>query len=125
MAQATFKQVFVNRSGSLQENTVAHSLSAKKRVKQNEKRRIINRSRKSRIKTQAKRFEATLEKGDVETAGEQLRLLTKKLDKTAATSTMHKKTAARKKSRLAKKLNALKAMRGQGTSSPSTSPEQA
>jgi len=102
---------------------VAHSLSAKKRVKQNEKRRIINRSRKSRIKTQAKRFEATLEKGDVETAGEQLRLLTKKLDKTAATSTMHKKTAARKKSRLAKKLNALKAKRGQGASSPSTSPE--
>ena len=31
-----------------------------------------------------------------------------KLDKTAATSTMHKKTAARKKSRLAKKVNALK-----------------
>jgi small subunit ribosomal protein S20 len=72
-----------------------------------------------------KRFEATLEKGDVETAGEQLRLLTKKLDKTAATSTMHKKTAARKKSRLAKKVNALKAKRGQGTSSPPTSSEQA
>jgi len=105
---------------------VAHSLSAKKRVRQNEKSRIINRSRKSQIKTQVKRFEATLEKGDVETAGEQLRLLTKKLDKTAATSTMHKKTAARKKSRLAKKLNALKAKRDQGmSSSPSTSPEQA
>ena len=104
---------------------MAHSLSAKKRVKQNEKRRIINRSRKSQIKTQVKRFEATLEKADVETAGEQLRLLTKKLDKTAATSTMHKKTAARKKSRLAKKLNVLKAKRDQGMSSPSTSPEQA
>jgi len=108
-----------------QENTVAHSLSAKKRVKQNEKRRVINRSRKSQIKTQVKRFEATLEKGDVETAGEQLRLLTKKLDKTAATSTMHKKTAARKKSRLAKKLNALKAKRDQGMSNPPTSSEQA
>jgi len=104
---------------------VAHSLSAKKRVRQTEKRRVINRSRKSQIKTQVKRFDATLEKGDVETAGEQLRLLTKKLDKTAATSTMHKKTAARKKSRLAKKLNALKAKGGQGMSSPSTSPEQA
>ena len=104
---------------------MAHSLSAKKRVKQNEKRRVINRSRKSQIKTQVKRFEATLEKGDVETAGEQLRLLTKKLDKTAATSTMHKKTAARKKSRLAKKLNALKAKRDQGMSNPPTSSEQA
>jgi len=88
---------------------VAHSLSAKKRAKQNVKRRVINRARKSQIKTQIKHFEAALSKGDVEIAQEQLRLVTTKLDKTAATSTMHKTTAARKKSRLAKKLNALKA----------------
>jgi len=88
---------------------VAHSLSAKKRVRQNAKRRLINRARKSRIKTQIKRFETVLSSGDVEAASQQYRLLVKKLDKTAATSTMHKKTAARKKSRLAKKLNALKA----------------
>jgi len=88
---------------------VAHSLSAKKRAKQNAKRRVINRARKSQIKTQIKHFEAALSKGDVEIAQEQLRLVTTKLDKTAATSTMHKTTAARKKSRLAKKLNALKA----------------
>ncbi|MHC4741456.1 MAG: 30S ribosomal protein S20 [Planctomycetota bacterium] len=87
---------------------MAHSLSAKKRVKQNAKRRTINRARKSQVKTQIKHFEAALGKGDVEGATEQLRVLTKKLDQTAATSTMHKKTAARKKSRLAKKLNALK-----------------
>ena len=87
---------------------MAHSLSAKKRIKQNAKGRTINRARKSQVKTQIKHFEAALEKGDVETASEQYRLLTKKLDKTAATSTMHKKTAARKKSRFAKKLNALK-----------------
>lgn len=91
---------------------MAHSLSAKKRVKQNAKRRVINRSRKSRIKTQIKNFESTLAGGDVEKATEQYRLVVKKLDKTAATSTMHKKTAARKKSRLAKKLNALKAKKG-------------
>ena len=36
-------------------------------------------------------------------------LFTKRLDETAATSTMHKKTASRKKSRLAKRLNQLKA----------------
>ena len=52
------------------------------------------------------------EKGDIEVAGEQLKLVTQKLDKTAATSTMHKKTAARKKSRLTKRLNALKAKKG-------------
>ena len=87
---------------------MAHSLSAKKRVRQNGKRRTINRARKSQVKTQIKHFEAAVAKGDVEGATEQLRVLTKKLDQTAATSTMHKKTAARKKSRLAKKLNALK-----------------
>jgi len=87
---------------------VAHSLSAKKRVRQNAKRRTINRARKSQVKTQIKHFEAALENGDIETATEQFRLVTKKLDKTASTSTMHKRTAARKKSRLAKKLNALK-----------------
>jgi ribosomal protein S20 len=38
-----------------------------------------------------------------------LKVVSRKLDKTAASSTMHKKTAARKKSRLARKLNTLKA----------------
>ena len=89
--------------------TVAHSLQAKKRVRQNIKRRAINRARKSQVKTQIKHLEATIASGDSAAASEQFRLLTKKLDKTAATSTMHKKTAARKKSRLAKKLNAIKA----------------
>jgi small subunit ribosomal protein S20 len=88
---------------------VAHSLSAKKRIRQNAKRKSINRARKSQVKTQIKHFETALDGGDVEAASQQYQLLVKKLDKTAATSTMHKRTAARKKSRLAKKLNQLKA----------------
>jgi small subunit ribosomal protein S20 len=88
---------------------VAHSLQAKKRARQNTQKKVINRARKSQVKTQIKHFEEILEKGDVAAASEQLRIVTKKLDKTASTSTMHKKTASRKKSRLAKKLNALKA----------------
>ncbi len=91
---------------------MAHSLQAKKRARQNTKRRTINRARKSQIKTQIKHLEAVLSSGDAEKASEQYRLIVKKLDKTAATSTMHKKTAARKKSRLAKKVNALKAKKG-------------
>jgi len=89
--------------------TVARSLQAKKRARQNETRRAISRTRKSQVKTQIKHFETVLASGDFDTASSQFKLLTKKLDKTAATSTMHKKTAARKKSRLAKRLNALKA----------------
>jgi small subunit ribosomal protein S20 len=88
---------------------VVHSLSAKKRNRQNEKKRKINRARKSQVKTQIKHLETAIQSGDLETAAEQYKLVTKKLDKVASTSTMHKKTAARKKSRLAKRLNALKA----------------
>ncbi len=86
---------------------MAHSLSAKKRVRQNEKHKVTNRARKSQVKTQIKHLEVTLEQGDVQAAKEQLRLLSIKLDKTAAKSTMHKKTASRKKSRLAKRVNAM------------------
>ena len=88
---------------------MAHSLSAKKRVRQSIKRRAINRARKSAVKTQIKRFEAAIAATDVKAAGEQFRLAAQRLDKVSSTSTMHKKTAARKKSRLARRLNALKA----------------
>lgn len=91
---------------------MARSLSAKKRMRQNAKRRVINRARKSQVKTQIKRFETAVAGGDFEAAKEQYQLVVKKLDKTAGTSTMHKKTAARKKSRLAQKLNNLKAKKG-------------
>ncbi len=88
---------------------MVQSLQSKKRVKQNAKRRAINRSRRSQVKTQIKHFEAASSSGDVEAASEQYRLIVKKLDKSAATSMMHKRTAARKKSRLAKQLNSLTA----------------
>ena len=87
---------------------MAHSLSAKKRAKQNVKRRTINRSRKSQIKTQIKHLDAAVASGDAEAASKQYRLVAQKLDKSAATSTMHKRTAARQKSRLAKRVNRLK-----------------
>ena len=87
---------------------MAHSLSAKKRVRQNAKRNRINRARKSQVKTQIRSFEQALAGGNVEAASEQYRLVVEKLDKIAGSSTMHKNTAARKKSRLAKKLNSLK-----------------
>jgi small subunit ribosomal protein S20 len=91
---------------------VAHSLSAKKRVRQNAKRRAINRGRKSQVKKQVRHFEAVLTSGDVEASSQQYRVVVKRLDKTAAASTMHKRTAARKKSRLARSLNRLKAKEG-------------
>ncbi|HIJ66999.1 MAG TPA: 30S ribosomal protein S20 [Planctomycetes bacterium] len=88
---------------------MAHSLSAKKRVKQNAKRKVRNRARKSMVKTQIKHFEGALTEGDVEKASEQYKQLVKRIDKVASTSTLHKNTAARMKSRFARRLNSLKA----------------
>lgn len=86
---------------------MAHSLSAKKRVRQNTKHNVINRSRKSMVKTEMKKFEDALKDGNVDSAKEQYRLLVKKLDKVASTSTMHKNTASRMKSRLSRRLNSM------------------
>ncbi len=86
---------------------MAHSLSAKKRVRQNEKRNVINSARKSMVKTQIKKFELAVRGHDLTAAAEILGMVTKTIDKVAATTTMHKNTAARKKSRLTKRLNAL------------------
>jgi small subunit ribosomal protein S20 len=88
---------------------VAHSLSAKKRVRQNAKRRTINRARKSIVKTQIKHLETALEAGQADKAQDQLKVLTKKLDTLATTSTMHKNTASRIKSRLTRRVNAMQA----------------
>ena len=86
---------------------MAHSLSAKKRVRQNAKRRVINRSRKSIVKTQIKHLELALSAGEPTKARDQLKVLTQKLDKLATTSTMHKNTASRIKSRMTRRVNAL------------------
>jgi small subunit ribosomal protein S20 len=88
------------------ENTdVANSASSKKRVRQNTARRAINVSRKSAIKTQVRKFEDAIRLNDLATAETEYRKVTKILDQASAASTMHKNTAARKKSRLARKLN--------------------
>jgi small subunit ribosomal protein S20 len=88
---------------------MAHSLSANKRIRQNATRNVINRARKSMVKTQMKHFETALEAGDAALAAEQFKVLARKLDKVASTSTMHKNTAARIKSRMAKRLHAIPA----------------
>jgi small subunit ribosomal protein S20 len=93
---------------------VAHSLSAKKRVRQNEKRRARNRARKADIRGEVKTFTAALTAGDVSKAEQELNKVVVLLDRTAARNTIHKNAAARKRSRLTKRLNALKATKAGG-----------
>ena len=84
---------------------MAHSLSAKKRIRQNVKRRARNRWRKEQVKQAVKGFDEAVKQGDKVKAAEQLNLCYKKLDQVAGTGAIHKNSAARKKARLAKRLN--------------------
>ena len=84
---------------------MAHSVSARKRIRQNAKARSINRWRKSTIRTAMKEYRESILHGTVEDAQTKLSGLYKMLDQAASTSTMHKNTAARYKSRLTAKLN--------------------
>ncbi|HUU82021.1 MAG TPA: 30S ribosomal protein S20 [Phycisphaerae bacterium] len=93
---------------------MAHSLSAFKRIRQNETRRVRNRARKSEVKTQIRKFTDALRDRDLEKAQAQFRAVTRTLDQTAAKGTLHKNMAARKKARLAKRLNELAAGAAEG-----------
>lgn len=86
---------------------MAHSLSAKKRIRQNEKRRAMNKARRSAIKTRVRSFLESLSGGDVAVAEEKFREATRKLDREANRGVIHRNTAARRKSRLAARLKAL------------------
>jgi len=90
---------------------VAHSLSAKKRVRQNARRRMRNQQRKTQLKTQVGKFLTAVRERDLPAAEQLLQVAYKKLDQIAAKGTIHKNAAARKKARLAHRLNALKASR--------------
>jgi small subunit ribosomal protein S20 len=94
---------------------VAHSLSAKKRVRQSIKRRARNRARKEAIKGQVKTYLSALSAGDFAKAETELRNVTKRLDQVASKHTIHKNAAARKRSRLTRRLNAMRATGGKST----------
>ena len=81
--------------------------SAKKRMRQNVEQRTRNRSRRSAVRTQVRRFLEAVQDGDVTRATDEFRKTTKMLDQTAAKGTMHKNSVARKKSRLHARLNAI------------------
>jgi len=84
---------------------VPKTKSAKKRVRQAEKRRLRNKAVKSRLKTEAKKLRMAAERKDVAEAGRQLGLVTKLLHRAAAKGVIHKNKAARVQSKLQKHLN--------------------
>jgi small subunit ribosomal protein S20 len=88
--------------------------SAIKRAKKSEKRRLRNASLKSALRTAIKHADQAIASGDVNVAAEAVKLAQKKLDKAVTKGIIHKNAAARKKSRLAQKLNAMTAQQQAG-----------
>jgi small subunit ribosomal protein S20 len=91
------------------EESLAHHKSAKKRIKTNEKRRIYNRSIKSRVKTYIRYFNESVEEvlKDASKAGElkesvsaKLNKAVSELHKASSKGVLHKNTAGRKVGRL-------------------------
>lgn len=81
-----------------------HTRSAKKRLRQGEKRRLHNRAVIKSIKLQIKNVQAASTAGDVEKLRTEFRLIVKQLDKAAQRRIVHPNLAARKKSQLARLL---------------------
>lgn len=86
---------------------VANIKSAMKRIKTNEKARLRNKAVKTNLKTTEKAFEEVLSAGDKEQAVNAYKEASKKFDMAATKGVIHKNVANRKKSKLAKKVNAL------------------
>lgn len=84
---------------------MANIKSAEKRIKVNAKKAAANKANKSELKTVLKNFNGAVDSGDKALAQEKFVLAEKALDQNASKGTIHKSAAARKTSRLAKKLN--------------------
>ncbi len=74
--------------------------SSEKRVRQNEKRRAVNRSNRSNLRTQIKKLRTTITASDKNQSVELLTPTISAIDKAVNKGILHKNTAARYKSRL-------------------------
>ena len=88
---------------------MANIKSQIKRNKQNEKRRLRNKSVKSSLKTAIRKFHEAATSGDSDTAATLMRAAARKLDKAASKGVIHKNQAANRKSAIAQKLGSLAA----------------
>lgn len=86
---------------------MANTPQARKRIRRNNTRAEINGARKSRIRGFVKKVELAIESGDAKVAADALKAAQPELARGVARGVMHKNTAARKMSRLSKRVAAL------------------
>jgi len=85
-----------------------NTLSAKKRLRQNETRRLRNRACRSALRTQVRKVREAIADNDAEKSEAEFHTLVKKLDQAAAKDLIHANAAARTKSRLSKAIKGIK-----------------
>ena len=88
---------------------MAHSLSAIKRVRQNEKRRVRNRSHRTRLRTQIKKLRQAIDAGNADDAKKLLPDTVSLVDVMVKKGVIHENAGSRYKSRLTRQLAALSA----------------
>ncbi|GGB71257.1 30S ribosomal protein S20 [Blastomonas aquatica] len=86
---------------------MANTPQAKKRIRRNDRRAIVNGNRIGRIRTFVKKVESALEAGDKDAAAAALASAQPELARGVAKGVLHKNTASRKFSRLTKRVAAL------------------
>ncbi len=84
---------------------MANILSAKKRIELTRKQTAQNKAIRSSYRTAIKRFEEALAANDIEKAQELLQVALSRIDRAASKGVIHRNQAARRKSRLTKRLN--------------------
>ncbi|WP_395680252.1 30S ribosomal protein S20 [Inquilinus sp.] len=86
---------------------MANHKSAEKRIRQTERRTLVNRNRVSRIRTFVKKVEAAIESGDKAAAAEALKAAQPEMHRGITKGVLQKNTVARKLSRLSGRIKAL------------------
>ncbi len=88
---------------------MANTPSAKKRARQTERRSVVNKARRSRVRTFIRKVEEAIASGDKAAALDALKIAQPEIIRGAVKGIMHSKTASRKVSRLHHRINALSA----------------
>lgn len=88
---------------------MAHHKSAKKRIRRNDRRRVINKDRVSRIRTFIRKVEEAITSGDKTVADAAFKLAQPEIQRGVTKGVLHQNTVARKLSRLSRRIKALAA----------------
>ncbi|MCA8950494.1 MAG: 30S ribosomal protein S20 [Planctomycetes bacterium] len=86
---------------------MAHSKQAIKRIRQNERDRLANKAKLTRMRSAVKKLLTAVESGDKAAAQEMLSGVCQVIDKAAKNSIIHKNTASRRKSRVMRAVAAM------------------